>query len=97
MRHDHESSQRLLGPRRPLSTPASLLGLDWLGVASGLPRGFADFGGIQRVVSGPAAQIFKSVASTNFAIGARCECTVNANRAPHPYTVPTLYAEGWKF
>ncbi len=31
------------------------------------PRGFADFDGIQRGVSVPAAQIFKSVASTNFA------------------------------
>jgi hypothetical protein len=49
----------LLGPRRPLSTPAStaLEGLDWLGVASGSSRGFADFDGIQRRVSIPVAQI----------------------------------------
>jgi hypothetical protein len=44
---------------------------DWLGVASGLPWGFADFDGIRQSVSAAAAQFFKSVASTNFAIGAK--------------------------
>lgn len=63
-----------LGPRRPLSTPAGANcgAPDWLGVAAGFrPRGFADFDGIQRGVSVPAAQFqSKSVASTNFATGA---------------------------
>src|ERR1700677_2687250 len=37
-----------LGPRRPLSTPASyaISALDWLGVASACARGFADFDGL---------------------------------------------------
>jgi hypothetical protein len=48
------------------------MGPDWLGIAAGeSPRGFADFDGIQQGVSTAAAQsCFKSVASTNFAIGA---------------------------
>ena len=63
VRHDHESPSELpLGPRRPLSTPAgcSKRSPDWLGVASGLPWGFADFDGIQQSVSAAAAQYFIS-------------------------------------
>ncbi len=40
VRHDRESPlELLLGPRRPLSTPAGCLkrSPDWLGVASGYP------------------------------------------------------------
>jgi len=65
-----------LGPTvRSLHLPAgSLVG----GIGSALPqlltRGFADFDGIQQVVSVPAAQLFKSVASTNFATEARGHC-----------------------
>src|SRR6266567_850175 len=59
MRHDRESScELLLGPRRPLSTPASRIA-SWIGSALPRvfkPRGFAEFGGIQRAVSMPAAQ-----------------------------------------
>jgi hypothetical protein len=54
-----------------LHLPDLYLHPDWLGVAAGFPRGFADFDGIQQSVSAAAAQLFfKSVASTNFAIGA---------------------------
>ena len=54
-----------------LHLPDLWLHPDWLGIASGFPRGFADFDGIQQSVSAAAAQLsFKSVASTNFAIGA---------------------------
>ena len=64
-------SSRHRSPPSTLYTCQPRCGLDWLGVASDLkPRGFTEFGGIQRAVSMPAAQFFKSVASTNFAIGA---------------------------
>jgi hypothetical protein len=49
VRHDHESPSELpLGPRRPLSTPAGCLRHSGLArCCLGLPRGFADFDGIQ--------------------------------------------------
>ena len=59
-------------PPSTLYTCQGLRLLDWLGVASADARGFTDFDGFQQPVSAAAAQIFgfKSVAFTNFAIGA---------------------------
>jgi hypothetical protein len=62
-----------LGPRRPLSTPAGPLCTcpDWLGVASGVPRGSPTLTGSGRAFPRLPLNLFKSVASTNFAIGAQ--------------------------
>jgi len=69
VRHDHESpSELLLGPRRPLSTPAGCP--DWLGVASGFPGDSPTLTGFSRAFPRLPLNIYKSVASTNFAIGA---------------------------
>src|SRR5580692_2948298 len=73
VRHDHESpSELLLGPRRPLSTPAGCLerSPDWLGVASGFPGDSPTLTGFSRAFPRLPLNIYKSVASTNFAIGA---------------------------
>jgi hypothetical protein len=54
-----------------LHLPASILPPDWLGVASGpSPGDSPTLTGSGQAVSEPAAQCFKSAASTNFATGA---------------------------
>jgi hypothetical protein len=72
VRHDRESSCELLvGPRRPLSTPASQ---DEAGLARRCLKHIAQ--GVRRLWRDPTGRfrtrrsIFKSVASTNFATGA---------------------------
>ena len=73
VRHDHESPSELpLGPRRPLSTPAGCLSAVRIGSAS--PRDFPGdsptLTGFSRAFPRLPLNFSKSVASTNFAIGA---------------------------
>ena len=73
VRHDHESPSELpLGPRRPLSTPAGCSRAVRIG--SALPRDFPGdsptLTGFSRAFPRLPLNFSKSVASTNFAIGA---------------------------
>jgi hypothetical protein len=73
VRHDHESPSELpLGPRRPLSTPAGCSTAFRIG--SALPRDFPGdsptLTGFSRAFPRLPLNFSKSVASTNFAIGA---------------------------
>ena len=73
VRHDRESpSELLLGPRRPLSTPAGCSSAVRIG--SALPRAFPGdsptLTGFSRAFPRLLLKFSKSVASTNFAIGA---------------------------
>jgi hypothetical protein len=73
VRHDHESPSELpLGPRRPLSTPAGCFTAVRIG--SALPRDFPGdsptLTGFSRAFPRLPLNFSKSVASTNFAIGA---------------------------